>query len=57
MQANRDKTSKMGQMGGAEQQPNIEHGNSVFSAMKPVAVKKAANMKLCKGEDFNRGKI
>ena len=51
------KANKMSKPNMPEQQPNIEHGNSVFSAMKPVVVKKAANMKLCKGEDFNRGKI
>lgn len=49
--------AKMSKPSKPEQQPNIEHGNSVFSTMKPVTAKKAANMKLCKGEDYNRGKI
>ena len=57
MKANRDTTGKMGQVGGAEQQPNLKHGNSVCDRMKSVSVKKAANMKLCKGEPYNRGKI
>ena len=57
MKANRDTTNKMGQMGGAKQQPDIMHGNSVSGGMKPVKVKKAANMNLCKGEPYNRGKI
>ena len=57
MKANRDTTSKMGQVGGAEQQPNISHGNSVCDKMKDVSVKKAADMKIHKGEKYNRGKI
>ena len=57
MQANQDKTGKMGQKGGAKQQPDIMCGNNASGKMKDVAVKKAANMKLCKGEDYNRGKI
>ena len=56
MQANRDKTTKMTQEGGAEQQPNIPT-QTVEGTMKPVDVKKAASMKLCKGESYNRGKI
>lgn len=57
MQANRDKTGKMGQMGGAKQQPNIEHGNSVCDKMKPVQKESVNKMNICKGEAYNRGKI
>ena len=57
MKANRDTTTKMGQMGGAEQQPNISHGNSVCGTMKPVMKEKLNSMSLKKGGDMHRGKI
>ena len=56
MEANRDKTTKMGQMGGAEQQPNIDT-LTVQGTMKPVKAEKLAKMGLKKDCKNNRGNI
>ena len=57
MKANRDTTTKMTQEGGAKQQPNLKHGNSVCGTMKPVMKEKVSSMSLKKGGGMHRGKI
>ena len=56
MEANRDKTTKMGQMGGAEQQPNIDT-LTVQGTMKPVQKESLSKMGLKKDCKNNRGNI
>ena len=56
MEANRDKTTKMGQMGGASQQPDIDT-LTVQGTMKPVKAEKLGKMGLKTTVSNNRGNI
>ena len=57
MQANRDKTTKMCQEGGAEQQPNIPT-QTIQGVMKPVKKEDLSKMGLTKtGGSWDRGNI
>jgi len=56
MEANRDKTTKMGQMSGAKQQPNIPT-LTVEGTMKPVQKESCSKMGLKTTVSNNRGKI
>jgi len=56
MEANRDKTTKMGQKGHAKQQPDIST-LTVEGTMKPVMAEKTGKMGLKTTVKNNRGNI